>query len=384
MELEGDERQGVTGGLGIEEGKGHVEPAVLLRIGDELSASETLTDHFGESGTRTPGQFLPHKEVIGVESVDHLPTDHEACTLDEELTDGVHPMGPWSANTGARVNVIEREVDVLLGSGGSGGTAHAFGGGPVVARVTWIAAWELILSDTANTGGGIDGCDSGKINDHVLEIKQIPGSVEGHLHITAESNVGAEWLLDGLHRKVGVLVVSVTPVGDCGVLSQIPIGRPESNELGEGTTSGGPDACGSHTGHDLCRIRLLLASVVERADLWDDLPIQSHIVSFVKSFHEIVDIGEETHHHGRKYDQTITQKSCAHIIYYAFENDWMSSGWKGPPVNREKVRYGFYPATRRAVGCIDPDCSKRKRTPRSRWMDSRSSYPGITDAPIAG
>lgn len=235
VELEGDEGEGIARGLGVPEGEGNIQSALLLGVGDKASDGVALANHLLEALSGLAGKLFPHEEVVVVEGVHNLATNDEARLLDEELANGVDPVCPGAVKAGA---------NSVVGDGVSSGDSAtvAAGGGAVSSRVTGVAARELLGTGSTGASGGGAGLDSGKVNDGVLVVDQVTGAVEGALHGGAKLDVGVEGLLNGLHGEVGVLVVAEAEEGDAGVGSKECVKGTKGHELGDTSTRGGSDA----------------------------------------------------------------------------------------------------------------------------------------------
>jgi hypothetical protein len=128
-----------------------------------------------------------------------------------------------------------------------------------VARVTGVSGHRGTdrgeLGDaraaSGNTAAGSASGDTGEIDDHVHVVDEIARAVEGDLSGGTERNLGVEVLLDGLHGKVGVLVVAGTPVRDVGVEREVDVRSTERHQFSRGTAERSTNASRSRisTGH---------------------------------------------------------------------------------------------------------------------------------------
>ncbi len=115
-----------------------------------------------------------------------------------------------------------------------------------IAEVLLGQTWVLLLEHhlwkvarihlTLSTETGIiASVDARQINHHVSPEEQISCAIEGQLSVATEHNLCVERLLNRLHSEVGVSVVTKAPEGDRGVLTQILVGRTESDQLRQRT-----------------------------------------------------------------------------------------------------------------------------------------------------
>lgn len=250
VELERGEGESLARVLGEPEGKGNVEHSLLARVADELGAGVALANHLSETTARLASELLPHEEEVVVEGVDGGATDHDASTADEELANVVGPVRPNTTKLGAEVVgaildlvaaleggtlailVTEPlvlsllELDLLLARGSIGeAVVDVIGDSSLVVLGAGSARlvhenWELVASSEADAVllDDIAGSDTWEVNNDIHVVNQITISVKSNLSLSAESNCGVEWLSNGLHREVGVLIVAHFPESESGIL----------------------------------------------------------------------------------------------------------------------------------------------------------------------
>lgn len=188
VELEGDEREGVSGGEGEPEGEWDVEASVLLGVRDELGDGPTLADHLFESLSGLSGELFPHVEEVVGEGVDDLASDDQARAANQELSDGVGPVGVISGETGASGSVVHD----FEGLGGAG-----VGGQAVTAGVAGTSRREQAGGDAASRSANLS-ADPGKIDQHVHPVHQVSRAIQQHLRAASEAHLRLERLLDRL------------------------------------------------------------------------------------------------------------------------------------------------------------------------------------------
>ena len=244
VKLQRHQRQRVTRGLGEPEGQRHIEASILLRVCNQLSASETLTNHFSQTLARLASKFLPHVQEISVQDTDHLTTDNQTGTLNQKLANRVGPVSPGARQTGAGIELIRRSVGRIVVHLSRRRSLAAIVTvalrDAVVTRVAVVRrARKLGRSNSTDTLRIFDGLDGRQVNHRIHKVNQITGTIQGDLTIRTESNLRVKRLFNCFHRVVRVLIVSKSEKSDGRIGGQVLIGRTQRNQFSQRTTSGG-------------------------------------------------------------------------------------------------------------------------------------------------
>lgn len=232
--------QSLTGGHGVEEGQRDVEVALELRIVDKILTRVTLANHLRQALTGLATQLLPDEQEIRVQEIDNLVANDDGSLADEQLTDGVGPVGPQArtlrallllADVAAKLVarlVVAQHVVVdtrlnTLGTSGKRGIAQLAKVALVLLRAGEVAVTghgEHAATGAAVGGADITGSDTGELNHDVGEVNQIRslanvGARVGRAKLDTNHLVG-----QSLSREGGVLTVARTPKSHHGVAVQ--------------------------------------------------------------------------------------------------------------------------------------------------------------------
>jgi hypothetical protein len=198
VKLQGNQSQCITGRVRKPPRQRYVQTSVLLRIGHQLSPSKPLAYHLGQPFARLAREFFPHEQKIIVQIVVHLTTNHQTRLLDQKLPNGVHIVTPGPFETRTQVHIVhgsEFLVLFLRATDNCPGT-HTLRRRTVATRVTWVATRELVAANAANRHLRLTARYAWQVDDHVLEVNQVPVAVQSHLTVPTKRNLGVESLLN--------------------------------------------------------------------------------------------------------------------------------------------------------------------------------------------
>jgi len=241
MKLQRAERQSISRALSEPERQRHVQSTVGARVLNQLSASESLSHHLRQTLTRLARQFLPHEEEIVVESINHMTSNHNRCTLDQKLSNSIDVVSIRHLESRARVNSINRSlglsrVIILTRQSRSDARVRNRSISTGVARIgrREHRASESIASSRRSHASA----DTRQLNDGVAKVDEISITVQRHFDITSKGNRRLESLLHRLHCEVRVTIVTKAPISDTRTLSQMSIHCSQSNQIGQVSTRG--------------------------------------------------------------------------------------------------------------------------------------------------
>jgi len=254
--------EGLSGSHGVEEGKGHVEVALELRIVDEILAGVPLANHLGKALTGLARKLLPDEQEIRVKEVHNLVANDDGSLAHEQLTNGVGPVSPEAGalralllladvaaelvarlvhaehvvvDTGleahslrrvAGIGVLKEEGLVLIRAGEIAVTGHG-----VLARSTAAV-------DTAGVARG----NTGQLNHHVGEVDKIGGLTHVGTAVRGTEAHASELVGESLSGEGRVLPVAATPESHHGVTVEENSNTDTSrSQLGLNTTRGRSD-----------------------------------------------------------------------------------------------------------------------------------------------
>ena len=242
VELQAHDRESVAARLREPERQRHVHPAVARRVLYQVLQAHVLADHFPQPLAGFPRKFLPHKQVVRIYSVDHLSTNYEGRATDQPLSNRVGVVGPRCLNVlwiaAAAVLTVARS---LASSKSRIVTARV---AEVVLRQPWVpSAKECCLCERragsrVRRARGIQArvvarINTWQVNHYIRPEEQVTGPIECELCVAPEHHLGIERLFNGFHRKVGIAIVTESPVRNAWILRQILVSCPKRDQLSQ-------------------------------------------------------------------------------------------------------------------------------------------------------